>query len=259
MTDTGKVCHRTAVIDAPPPPPQVELALSAAFTSWDKVHLAVTAIVAATAACALLTPRLLAVRLEPLMVGFGTGEAKSALDSLSRMMARRMQSAMGVEGGEPIAAYELRGVLFYVQVSLCAGIMAAALFGPAAAFASLTFWMSNVPEWGAKFISSSGASVALARMGMVAPVLVVMLQFKPVLALWGLPEDKAPLAQAALLLATAVLQAASVSPLAQVSLLPAAVGGRGDCDHENRSRLTPSPSCSDLVKLRPHDVVHSDA
>ncbi len=54
--------------------------------------------------------------------------------------------------------------------------VAAALMGPAIRYARLLYNMSCVPAWGREYLAPKKSSLWIARVGFVAPLLVVLAQ-----------------------------------------------------------------------------------
>ncbi|GLC44919.1 hypothetical protein PLESTM_001662500 [Pleodorina starrii] len=101
-------------------------------------------------------------------------------------------------------------------LALVAGLIAAALLGPASRVAKLYAYTSPVPVWAAKYLTPHPLATAAVRASLVLPLLVVLYGIVPMSDFWPLPAGGAAAAALgpALVAAAALAQLFAVRPLA---------------------------------------------
>ncbi|GAX81837.1 hypothetical protein CEUSTIGMA_g9265.t1 [Chlamydomonas eustigma] len=187
-------------------------------TAGDKLHLMVTAVLGSAAAAALLAPQMLRSFLQS-SLGINVDEMIQSLDDFSQHLMRRVLSRMDLEDDhQQVLIVRSSGFMLTANLALCAGLIAAAMYGSAAKYARLVYDMGSPPSWGRKYIVYSRKSVLLARLGLVLPFIVVMLQFKSISTFWKLPVAWIPQIQAALMLLIVLVHALVLNPMAQAWL-----------------------------------------
>ncbi|GIM14882.1 hypothetical protein Vretimale_17754 [Volvox reticuliferus] len=99
-----------------------------------------------------------------------------------------------------------------------AGVIAAALLGPASRVAKLYHYTSPVPSWAAKYLTPHPLAAAVVRLSLVLPLLVVLYGIVPMSDFWPVPPAVAAALGPALVAAAAVAQLLAVRPLVAAHL-----------------------------------------
>ncbi|KAF5827515.1 hypothetical protein DUNSADRAFT_540 [Dunaliella salina] len=105
-----------------------------------------------------------------------------------------------------------------LTTSVWAGVLATSMVGPALRYAGLLYRATSPPSWASYYLVPNRVNVKVMQLGFAVPLFLVLVQFKPVAALWGLDEHAALLAFLALLTVMAITHVYSFRPLCQAYL-----------------------------------------
>ncbi|KAJ9504801.1 hypothetical protein QJQ45_016535 [Haematococcus lacustris] len=148
------------------------------------------------------------------VLDFQLPRAARGLDAMMDTLTARVSARLGVQP-QPSA---VSPVALAGGVSVWSGVLAACLLGPALRFARLLHAALTVPPWGVKYMNHSLFATKAMQAAAVAPLLVVCLQVRPLIAYWGLPQPCVLPATAMALLLVAATQLAALPHLCQTYL-----------------------------------------
>mmetsp|Transcript_36734 Transcript_36734/g.92787 ORF Transcript_36734/g.92787 Transcript_36734/m.92787 type:complete len:571 (-) Transcript_36734:505-2217(-) len=133
------------------------------------------------------------------MVDWHLADAARGLDlvisSLTERAGKRLAAVQEYMGAKDVPSIDPSKVgrvepwALALAASVWAGLLAAAMLGPAIRYAKLMHNAMNVPAWGEEWIGHRWLAVKVMQLGFALPLVMVLLVIQPVSSRWGLSAD----------------------------------------------------------------------
>jgi hypothetical protein len=153
-----------------------------------------------------------------LLIDFGFDAARSSIDASSKWLKTKLEPSASKDKVLEAPFYSSDGTLLILGLSLLSGFMASGLYSCGRQYSRCLHFMLSTPSWGSEHMLIKKYHLWLSRIGLVLPMSVVAIQFRPMANYWGIQIEWLPQVQAILLALIALVQATAVPGLCQAWL-----------------------------------------